>query len=77
MTKNQALNILRKLIRDLHAYANQRVNVHKPINNQAETIDEVFKELESRDTGAGKITEPTSKYTKGYKITYATEWAWN
>lgn len=50
MTKNQALDILGKLIQDLRAYADPRVNVHRPIINQAETVEKVFKELEKLET---------------------------
>ncbi|GBP65567.1 hypothetical protein EVAR_87543_1 [Eumeta japonica] len=46
ITKEQALDILGKLIKDLRGFADPKVNVHKPIKNQMASIEGVFEELE-------------------------------
>ncbi|GBP15360.1 hypothetical protein EVAR_80540_1 [Eumeta japonica] len=42
ITEEQALDILGKLISDLRSFVAPKVNVHKPIKNQLETIEGVF-----------------------------------
>ncbi|GBP58739.1 hypothetical protein EVAR_35518_1 [Eumeta japonica] len=44
--KKQALDILGKLISDLRSFVAPKVNVHKPIKNQLETIEGVFEKLQ-------------------------------
>ncbi|GBP42974.1 hypothetical protein EVAR_96471_1 [Eumeta japonica] len=60
-TKEQAMDILGKLIKDLRGFADPKVNVHKPIKNQLASIEGVFEILQKLETQEQGERQKTSQ----------------
>ncbi|GBO99117.1 hypothetical protein EVAR_446_1 [Eumeta japonica] len=72
-TKEQAMDILGKLIKDLRGFADPKVNVHKPIKNQLASIEGVFEILQKLETQEQGERQKTSEVSSEENTTSSDE----